>query len=64
MNTCETSKGIFQLAVRGGGKGYTVNAISECCLGFFILKEDNTREYFTSIEDILKIRKAFKNLQK
>ena len=57
--TVKTSKGIFPLAPSGGGKGYKVNHINECAIGYFLLKEDATREYFTTLNDIRTIRDGY-----
>ena len=36
------------------------NSHNDYCIGFFLLKEDNSREYFTSREDIFTIFQAYK----
>jgi len=57
----KTSKGEFELAKVGGGNGYEVNKINDCARGYFILLEDDTRDYFTSLQDELIIREAYEN---
>lgn len=52
----KTSKGSFEFSSSGGGEGFKVNAINECSIGFFLLKDnrdrDEDRDYFTTLEDI------------
>lgn len=57
----ETSKGKYPLSIPGSNKDYEINKINDCAIGYFVLLEDNTRDYFTSIDDVLIIRKAYKN---
>lgn len=53
-----TSKGEFPLTSKRGNI-YEVNAINDCAEGYFILKEDGTREYFASVSDEMVISRAF-----
>lgn len=60
MQLVKTSKGVFPIHPVGSGTGYKVKAINECAIGFFILLEDGSRDYFNQVEDIIAIREAYK----